>query len=65
MNVKELKDLLQGFNDETVIKIGGYQENYTRGSNFTYEINPLAEKHFHFDENSLGKLTIILESDIK
>ena len=64
MNVSQLKKLLEGFNDETEIKICGWHENYTRGSNYTYEFSPLSEKHITPSYDVDDKLTLQLECDV-
>lgn len=64
MNVSQLKKLLEGFNDETEIKICGWHENYTRGSNYTYEFSSLSEKHITPSYDIDNKLTLHLECDV-
>lgn len=64
MNIGQLKKLLEGFNDETEIKICGFKENFTRGSNFTYEFSPLSEKHITPSYDSADKLTLHFECDV-
>lgn len=64
MNVKELKDLLEGHKDDTEVKLGGWIESSTSVAKFSYDYEALSEKNFAFDKNSEGKVTILIEVDV-
>lgn len=64
MNVKELKELLQGFKDETEIKINGWVENYTRGSNFTHNTKPLGVEHIQCEYNADEKIVLYFDCEV-
>lgn len=64
MNVKQLKELLEGHKDETEVKLGGWKESSTSNTKYTYDYETLGEKNFAFDKNLEGKITILIESDV-
>lgn len=63
MNVGQLKELLAGHKDETEVKLGGWV-NHLFLDRFKFDYQPLEDKHFTFDKNSDGKVTILVELDV-
>jgi hypothetical protein len=63
MNVKQLKELLEGHKDETEIKLGGWV-NHLFLDKYKYDYHALEDKHFTFDKNINDKVTILIELDV-
>ena len=64
MNVGQLKELLVGHSDSTEIKLGGWVTSPNAVAKYNYDYEPLSEKHFAFDKNLHGKVTILVELDV-
>ena len=63
MNVGQLKELLAGHKDSTEIKLGGWV-NHLILDKYKFDYQPLEDKHFTFDKNLDGKVTILVELDV-
>lgn len=63
MNVKQLRELLDGHKEETEVKLGGWI-NYLFLGKYKYDYVVLEEKNFTFDKNLDGKVTILIELDV-
>lgn len=58
-----MKELLKGHNDSTEIKLGGWV-NHLFLDKYKYDYQSLEDKHFTFDKNIEGKVTILVELDV-
>lgn len=62
MNKGQLVKLLEGFNDDTEIRIGGWTENNSGGYN--YKDVPLEERHINPETTpNTGKTVIMLDTE--
>lgn len=63
MNVKQLRELLEGHKEETEVKLGGWI-NHLYLDKYKYDYVALEDKNFTFDKNLDGKVTILIEVDV-
>lgn len=64
MNVQQLRDQLNGFPNDTEVKIGGWRENPRSATGFTYEVITLGSQHIFADKSPMtNKTTIHFECD--
>lgn len=63
MNVKQLRELLEGHREETEVKLGGWI-NHLFLDKYKYDYVTLEDKNFTFDKNLDGKVTILIEVDV-
>jgi hypothetical protein len=63
MNVKQLRELLEGHKEDTEIKLGGWVGSPASATSYSYKFESLSEKHFNFDQNHEGNYTICVEVD--